>query len=237
MASFFIYMTNCANMKLMIKLNQRGAVSGTAISLAITVVLLVIAIAFGGWAYTSRQDYKNDSDKKAAAAADQAKQAESKRKDVLFAQELKNPLKTYNGPEAYGGLHLEFPKTWSGYVDDTGKGQALVDGFFAPGVVPSATDQNSVFAVRVQVLNQPYAQVLQNFDSQIKAGKLSVSAYALPKLPNTVGVMANGQLSNQKTVTMAVLPLRSQTVQIWTEGTQYADDFNKIILANFTFSP
>jgi hypothetical protein len=36
---------------------------------------------------------------------------------------------------------------------------------------------------------------------------------------------------------MVVLPLRSQTVQIWTEGTQYVDDFNKLILPNFSFSP
>jgi hypothetical protein len=33
------------------------------------------------------------------------------------------------------------------------------------------------------------------------------------------------------------LPLRSQTVKIWTEGSQYGGDFNKYILPNFSFSP
>lgn len=221
----------------MFKHNQDGAVSGLGVSLVLAITLLVGALGFGGWAFSSRQDYKNNVDAKISAAVTTAKGQEDKVKDAQFAEAVKQPLKTYQGPEAYGSVVVSYPKTWSAYVDDTGKGSALVDGYFAPGVVPSISDQNSVFALRVQVTNQTYAQTLQSFTGQQQAGKLTVKAYALPKLPKTVGVEAVGQLSDQTSVTMVALPLRSQTLQIWTEGTQYINDFNNNILPNFSFSP
>jgi hypothetical protein len=221
----------------MIKHNQDGAANGVVISLILTVLLLVGAIGFGAWAYSNMTDYRDNSDQKSAAAAETAAKQESIKKDKEFAEESKSPLKTYNGPDAYGSLVVQFPKTWSGFVDDSGRGSTQVDGYFNPNVVPSVSDQNSSFALRVQVLNQAYSQTLQNIKSQQQSGKLSVSAYALPKLPKVVGIRAVGQVSNQKTVDMVVLPLRSQTVEIWTEGSQYGDDFNKYILPNFSFSP
>ena len=219
------------------KHNQDGAVNGVVVSLILTVLLLFGAIGFGAWAYTSQQDYKNNSDEKAAVAADEARKAESIKKDKLFAEEIKNPLKTYRGPEAYGSLSVSFPKTWSGYVDDTGRNSGLVDGYFAPGTVPSKEDANSVFALRFRVNNQAYPAFIKTFGGLQKQGKVTVSAYALPKLPKTVGIKVTGTLNNKTTVTMIVLPLRSETLQIWTEGNQYLNDFNNNILPNFTFSP
>jgi hypothetical protein len=75
------------------------------------------------------------------------------------------------------------------------------------------------------------------FSTQQKAGKLQVSAYSLPKLPKVVGVRVVGQLQQDQSVDMVVLPLRSQTLEIWTEGSQYANDFNSYILPNFSFAP
>jgi multidrug efflux pump subunit AcrA (membrane-fusion protein) len=223
----------------MVKHNQDGAVNGLVISLIFAILLIIGAGGFGAWAYMGRQDYKNNSDAKAAAAVTAAKSQEDKVKDAQFAEAAKQPLRTYQGPEAYGSLMVNFPKTWSGYVDASGTGSALVDGYFAPGVVPSATSQNSVFALRVQVLNQQYAQVLQSFSGQQQGGKLTIGAYALPKLPKVVGVKAVGQIGgqNQASVTMIILPLRSQTLEISTQGNQYLDDFNNNILPNFSFSP
>lgn len=221
----------------MVKHNQVGAVNGLVISFVLTIVLLIGALGFGGWALSSRNDYKDNVDKKVTVAVEEAKQAQSIAKDKEFAELAKQPLKTYGGPQSYGSLHVEFPKTWSGYADDSGKAATLVDGYFSPGVVPSLTDQGSVFALRVQVLGQPYSRTLEAFANQQQAGKLTISAYALPKLPKVVGVKVTGELADKKNVTMVVLPLRSQTIQLWTEGSQYLGDFNDIILPNFSFIP
>jgi hypothetical protein len=226
----------------MIKHNQDGGVSGETISFVLTILVLLGAIGFGAWAFSGRQDYKNHVDAKIAAAVQVAQKQESATLTAQFAQYAKQPLKTYQGPEAYGSVVINYPKTWSGYVDDTGAGSALVDGYFAPGVLPALTAQTSVFALRVQVLNQAYTQTLQNFTGQQQGGQLSVAAYALPKLPQVVGVKVSGQLntsgsSTTTTTTMIVLPLRSDTLEISTQGTQYLADFNNNILRNFSFSP
>jgi uncharacterized protein (UPF0333 family) len=221
----------------MIKHNQDGAVSGLALSLLLAVVLLLASMGFGYWAYSGRQDYKNHSDAKAAAAAKVAVDKESAVKNKQFAEEAKNPLKTYNGPEAQGSMIIQYPKTWSGYVSTSGNSATPVDGYFNPGVVPSINDQNSVFALHVQVLNQSYSDILQTFNDQLHQGKVTISAYALPKLPKVVGVRVQGTLVNQKIGTVVILPLRSQALEIETDGNQFINDFNTYILPNFSFSP
>jgi hypothetical protein len=224
----------------MLKHNQDGAVSGAAISLIFAVVLLIAAIGFGAWAYSGRQDYKNNVDAKISTAVTTAKQQQTKTDQAVFAEEAKQPLKAYNSSQTYGSLVVNFPKNWSAYVDDSGTSpKGLVDGYFAPGSVPSTSSPNSVFALRVQVINKSYTQVVQSFIQQQKAGKLTVSAYALPKFPKNIGIEVVGLLSRQdtQTVTMVVVPLRSTTLEIWTQGSQYLSDFNNNILPNFSFSP
>jgi hypothetical protein len=226
------------------KLNQVGAVNSLLLSLIVAVVLLVGALAFGGWAFSSRQDYKDNTDAKIAKAVEIAKQQESSRKDVEFKEKEKQPLRTYNGPDAYGGIALQYPKTWSGYVDDTGNGKAKVDAYYYPGTVPSTGDENSVFALRVQVVAQSYESVAKRVDalqqaSQKSGGSMTVEPYSLPQVPDVVGIKVTGGLltGKDKQGTMVILPLRSQTLELWTEGTDYAADFNNNILPNFSFSP
>lgn len=221
----------------MIKHNQDGSISAVTLSLGITIVLLIAAISFAAWAFSGRQDYKNNTDQKIADAVTIAKQKEDSAKDVVFAETEKNPFKTYEGPEAYGSVRLQYPKTWSGYVDSTGGGTAFVDGYFYPGVVPAINNQSSVFALRFQVINLPYSQALANLSSEQQNGKVTVEAYALPKVPKAVGVKASGTFLNGKAGVEVLLPLRNQTLQLSTEGTQFTPDFEKNILPNFTFSP
>jgi hypothetical protein len=224
----------------MLKHNQDGAINSLVISDVLLILLLIGALAFGVWAYGGRQDYKNNVDAKINTAVTAAKQKQNQADQAQFAEEAKQPLKAYNGPQAYGSLVVNFPKNWSAYVDDTGNSPlGLVDGYFAPGTVPSISDSDSVFALRVQIINKSYTDVVGGFSRQLKIGKLTASAYALPKFPKNVGIEVNGLLSLQdtKTVTMVVVPFRSQTLEIWTQGTQYLADFNNNILPNFSFSP
>ncbi len=221
------------------KLNQLGS-SSWLLSLGL-VVFLIIALVFGGWAFKGRQDYKNNVDAKIAAAVTVAKQQEGTAKDAQFAEAQKSPLRTYNGPQAYGSLVVMFPKTWSGYVDDSGSNNtALVDGYFANSTVPSITDTNSIFALRVQVIAQSYSQTVQAINQSLTGPQVAattVTAYSLPKVPSQVGVKVSGQISDSKTGTMVVLPLRDKTLQVWTEGSQYLNDFNTYILPNLSYSP
>ncbi len=66
---------------------------------------------FGIWAFLERQDYKNNSDTKAEQASIIAVQNEGTRKDEEFIEREKNPYKTYQGPDDYGSLNIQYPKT------------------------------------------------------------------------------------------------------------------------------
>ncbi|MDL2363362.1 MAG: hypothetical protein QFB86_03200 [Patescibacteria group bacterium] len=225
----------------MIQNNERGAVSGVAISLVLTVLLLVGAIGFAAWAFTSRQDYKSNTDEKISKAVTIAKQEESSAKDKQFIEDEKQPLRAYKGPEAYGSIALSYPKTWSGYVDDSGKAATVIDGFFSPNIVPSTADPANVFALRLQVVDQPYSQVAKNLAQSLESSSdgpaPNITAYSLPKMPKVVGIKIIGTLPNQKQGVMVVLPLRSQTIQIWSETGQFTPDFENSILPNLSYSP
>lgn len=207
------------------------------VPLAILSILLVGSVAFGAWAYMGRQDYKTNVDAKVAAAIDVAKQQEAAIKDAEFVQKEKLPLRAYTGPAAYGSVTIKYPKTWSAYVADSGNSSPFVDGYFYPGVVPDIRGQNSAFAVRVQVVQESYSTVLNNLNNFVTQGKAKAAPYKAPNVPTVIGVRVDGQIATQKTGSVVVLPLRNMTLEIWTEASQFQDDFNNNILPNFSFAP
>lgn len=199
-------------------------------------VLLVVAAGFGIWAFMERQDYKDNSDQKAAVAAQEAKVATKAEEAAKYAEEAKNPLKTYVGPSDFGSVTLQYPKTWSAYVVQNGNDQPL-DAYFHPDVVPDIEQEASVFALRIEIVEDAYDQVLAEFTSGAEEGQITVSPYKLPKVDGVVGSRVDGQIGAEKRGNMVLFPLRNVTLKVWTETDQYTKDFSDIVLANLTFSP
>jgi hypothetical protein len=207
------------------------------IPLVIALVFLLATLGFGLWAYSSRQDFKNNVDQKIAAAVDIATKKTATDKDNEFIQREKQPLKTYTGPSAYGTVQISFPKTWSAYIDDSGKGNAPLDAYFHPDFVHSTQDQTFNNALRVQVLNRTFSQELQGFDAQIKQGKATATPYKPVNVANVVGEKIEGEITTGKQGIIILLPLRDKTIKISTEAEQYKKDFNENVLPNFSFTP
>jgi hypothetical protein len=216
--------------------SEVGAINVLLLPLILSFVLLIGVAVFGVWAFGSRQDYKDNVDAKIATAVAAAKVAEDKVKDTQFAEESKNPLKTYTGPAAYGSITINYPRTWSGYVSDSTNNDPYVDGYFSPNVVPDTQDQNSNFALRVQVTSQSYSDSLQQYQN-INDGSVSIQPYALAKVPTIVGVIVTGKVEPDRQGVMVILPLRNTTLKLWTESASFKNDFNNIILPNASFSP
>lgn len=209
---------------------------GLIIAVVILAILSIGLGVFGLWAYSSQQDYKNNSDKKSAQAAALAVQKESTRKDNEFVEKEKNPLKKFEGPVQYGNLSVSYPKTWGAYVTVSDKVAVPVDGYFHPNYVPGV-QSGTAFALRVQVSSQLYDQEMKQFESRAKAGKLTVKPYALKNVPGVTGSRVEGEINTGQKGTMILLPLRDRTIKISTESQQYVGDFDNIILANLKFIP
>jgi hypothetical protein len=219
-----------------------GSRMGRLLTLGVLIILLVAALGFGGWAYSKMLDYKNNSDKKAAAAVANSKKQITADLQAQFDEQSKSPNKTFKGSPTYGSITFSYPKTWSGYIDSSNTSEPI-NGYFHPDVVPS-TDSKTAYALRVEVLASDYAQVMQGFDSNISAGAITAKAYVPPKMQGTANVTAGTYLSGQVNPSdptqrgnMVVLKVRDKTLEIYTESNTYADDFNKTVLGSLTFAP
>lgn len=217
-------------------LGQKGAINGLLISLIFVVLLLFGALGFGYWAFSGRQDYKDNSDQKVTAAVTAAQAQQQATDGKQYAEEAKNPLKKFVGPSDFGSVTASYPKTWSGYVVTNG-GSNPLDAYFQPDVVPSVNDQDNVFALRVQIIQQNYDQVVQQYSSLVQQKVATLSPYSLPKVPSIVGTKVDGTIATNQQGSVVILPLRNVTLKVFTQSQLYVSDFNNIILPNLSFTP
>jgi hypothetical protein len=225
-------------------MRKHSEAGSTSVVVSVFLAVLLIAVSsFAYWAYSGRQDYKDNSDKKVADAVSAAEKAQADKLNLQFAEESKNPNKAYVGPSAYGSITFNYPKTWSAYVDESSSAQPI-NGYFSPDKVPGA-NSGAAFALRVELVNGSYSQLVHQYDSQAKQGKLKIAAYTPPKMNGVanaqVGAKVDGELvqtnSGPLTGSMVVLQVRDKVLKIYTLSNSYLADFNNIVLPTLTFIP
>jgi hypothetical protein len=213
--------------------NQSGSINILLVPLISVTVLLFASLGFGVWSFSERQSYKNDVDAKIDKAVAVAVKKAETQKDNEFLEKEKEPLKTYSAAQQFGNFTLMYPKTWSATVTKQG---SEFDMIANPDVVSTA-NKDATYALRVEVVNTSYNQVVKNLDGAIKQGKLVADSYELPNVPDVVGLRADGEIANGKTGSAVYLPLRDKTIIIMCETEERIADFDGIILENFTFNP
>ncbi len=217
---------------------SRGGL-GKTVLVVVLGILLVAALVFGSWAYKKMGDYKNISDAKIATAA--AQQIKSQAQQIQDNFDKQN-IKAYHGSPTYGSVSFNYPKTWSAYVDSSNSSEPI-NGYFFPDVVPSVQD-NTAFALRVELVDTDYSQIQQQFSSVISQGAATARAYVPPKMKGvanvTPGTYMTGQINQSdqsQNGAMVIIKVRDKTLEIYSESDRYVNDFNNIILASLKFSP
>ena len=218
--------------------NQNGSVASFVTIFILALALLGTAV-FAGWAFMGRQDFKNNSDKKAEAAVENAKKVQEADLKLKFDEDEKKPNKTYKGSTTYGTVTFDYPKTWSGYVDETSTSQPI-NGYFHPHIVPGLQSKTA-YALRVELVNTDYSSIIKQHDSQIKDGTVKANAYVPPQLVGVAnvqpGTKLDGALAQDTTGSMVIIKVRDKTLQIYTQSNDFLKDFNDTILASLTFAP
>lgn len=218
--------------------NQNGSVASFAV-IFILMLVIVGAAVFGGWAYTNGQDYKNNSDKKATEAVEAAKKVQADELQKTFAEQEKQPAKNYKGSITYGTVSFNYPKSWSGYVDEANSSEPI-NGYFYPNIVPGVQSKTA-YALRLELVNTDYSSIVKQHDSQVKDGTVKASAYVPPKMVGVSnvqpGTRLDGALNQDTTGSMVVIKVRDKTLEIYTQSNDFLKDFNDIILASLTFAP
>lgn len=218
---------------LMIKQSEQGSIS---VWLAVIFGLLFVASSvFGLWAFSERQSYKNNVDEKIEDAVAVAVQAAETRKDAEFVEKEKSPVRTYVGPEIYGKLSFDYPKTWSVYVDENSSGTVL-DLYAYPGVLPELKT-DVPYALRVEIVSNSYDQEVERLNKSIENGKLTTTAFRPAKNNNVLGIRADGDLGEERQASLVLLPLRDRTIKIYAETQEFIKDFNTYILPSLSYQP
>jgi hypothetical protein len=219
------------------RLDERGAMNILLAPLVLALLFFLGALGFGLWAFSSQQDYKNNSDKKVALAVTEAIAATQETDAAKYAEDAKKPYDVYIGPAAFGNVTINYPKTWSAYVQQDDNGNKPINGYFNPSFVPSTADADNSFALRVELAQDSYDQVAESFSASLKTGKVTLQPYKLPKVPSVVGSRVEGQITAKKQGTMIILPLRNMTLKVWTESNDFKADLDTHILPNMSFVP
>lgn len=221
--------------------NQKGF--GSAATVILLAVLFLVSLGFGFWAFSGRQDYKNNTDKKIAAAVTIAKAQQSAADKVNYDTLIKQPYKAFSGSATFGTISFSYPKTWSAYVDQTDSNEPI-NAYFYPGEVPGV-QSSTAYPLRLELVSTDYAQVVEQYTSMVTQGDAKSSAYIPPKMAGVKnvqpGVRLDGALWQDNNVkqrgTMVIIKVRDKTLQIYSQSPDFASDFNNIILPSLTFVP
>lgn len=189
---------------------------------------LVAAIAIGllVYVYVQWDESKTNVDGKINMAVAAAVAEQRDIDDAKLAEELKKPYLEFTGPDDYGRLSFNYPRTWSVYIaKDTSKGGDF-EAYLNPRTV-SPVSTSTRFALRVTIYDKQYTDVLKTFDNLINKNELTSSVF---QVGENSGVRLEGAFSKDITGIAVLTKLYDKTVLIRTDTPEVnRDDFETLI--------
>lgn len=206
--------------------------TGLFATLGIVSVLMVIFAGLFVWQFFAHQDLKGNFDAKLNASIETERAKTSKELEAHYLERQKSPSKTFTGPEDYGSLSFEYPKTWSVYIHkDINSSGGDFEAYFNPGEVNPVSEQ-TINSLRVIIRSRKMEDVIRSYESGLKKGEITMSAI------NINGVNANlykGKITRDLTGSVVVFKLRDKTVSIQTDAQIFESDFQNL-LKSVTFN-
>ncbi|MET0980167.1 MAG: hypothetical protein ABWX90_02845 [Candidatus Saccharimonadales bacterium] len=205
--------------------NEAGAVSGSLIAIILLSILFLVAGSVAIWAYMNYSEQKTNVDSKIKLAEAIATKAQSDKDLTYFNEQEKLPNRLFVGPDDYGRLIFDYPKTWSVYVakDVTEGGSYLA--YLNPVTVPPVSDEQQ-FSLRVTIEQNDYDKVLKTYDNLVKKGDLRSSGFTAN---GNAGIRFDGNFTKNIRGSAVILKVRDKTVTVRTDADTFKPDFENII--------
>lgn len=205
--------------------DDSGATDGWMITTIVSVVFLLTLIGLSIWLYISYSEQKTNVDTKIDAAVAVAKKDQADVDEIKFAQREKEPLRGFVGPDDYGRVTFDYPKTWSVYVNNDASKGGTYEAYLNPITVPpvSSTQQ---FALRVTIDEKDYDKIVALYDSLVKKGDLKSSSVAVDGVN---GTRLDGNFTKDIRGSAVIFKIRDKTLTVRTDANTFAPDFNTLI--------
>ncbi len=180
---------------------------------------------FGIWAYMQYQDYKDNSDAKVTVAVAEAVKAQADKDAAAFLEKEKQPNRQFVGPDDYGRLAFDYPKTWSVYEAKDAINGGAYEAYFNPGVVPVVLPSQQ-FALYVTIEDQTYDKVVDSYKRLVADGDLTSSSV---KVSDQNGTRLDGSFTKDIRGSAIIFKIRDKTVTVRTDAETFKGDFDTII--------
>lgn len=204
---------------------QDGAVSGSLLAIIGLTVLVLVTGGLAIWAYFSYSEQKTNVDGKVALAVAEAKKEQSDIESEKFAQREKEPNRQFAGPDDYGRLVFDYPKTWSVYVArDVSKG-GTYEAYLNPITVPPVSSSQQ-YSLRVIIEQKDYDEVVKSYESLVKKGELRTSA---ANANGNNGTRLDGSFSKDIRGSAVIYKVRDKTITLRTDADTFKPDFENVI--------
>lgn len=210
----------------MIYKKERGSVDSWMIATIGLVVLVVAVGALAVWALVNYNDQKTDVDAKISSAVAVARKEQADSDEVKFAEREKEPNREFVGPDDYGHVTFNYPKTWSVYIEQDGSDNGSYEAYLNPVLVPAVNSDQQQYALRVVIEQVSYDDALNNFDSLVQSGDLKSSSVSIN---GSIGTRLDGKFSDDIRGSMIIFKIRDKVLTIRTDADTFKPDFNALI--------
>jgi len=197
--------------------------------LVVGVVFIVTTVLLGAgltWALINYFDQKNTVDTQVSSAVTIAVKEQADLDAATFEAEDKKPNRQFSGPEDFGSLSFQYPKTWSTYVDSDAS-SGTYEAYLNPVVVPPVGNESTTqYALRVTIATKDYDSVLSSYESAVKKGDLKSSTV---KINGNDSTRLDGNFTKDIRGSAVILKIRDKTVTIRTDADTFKADFASIV--------
>jgi hypothetical protein len=207
--------------------SEGGGISGSLIAIIALIILVLGAGSLAVWAYMNYTDQKTNVDNKVSLAVAEAQRAQSEKDSANFLEREKQPNRIFVGPDDYGRLTFDYPKTWSVYVaNDVTQNGGIFTAYLNPVTVPPVGNSTQQYALRVTIDQQDYGTVLQQYDDLVTSGKLNSN---VTSSNGKTGTRFDGTFDDGIRGAAVVYKIRDKTVTIRTDADTFKPDFEALI--------
>lgn len=209
---------------------QRGS-KGTLVETIILVIVcliaagaIIVAVVF----FMKYQEADTDQQSKIDSAVAEAVAKEQALAAKNLDEKLKEPNLEFRGPDDYGSISFQYPKTWSVYVEKDASDNSDYVAYFQPKAVPPINGKNSRYALRFAIYNRQYDDVAKPFIAKVKNGKMKSTNFTADS-GNITGMRYEGEISSKINGTFVIFKVNDKTAVLQTDSDVLLDDYEKIL--------
>ena len=206
--------------------SERGSVNGWMVGTIGCLILFLIAGSLAIWAYMQYSRAKSSVDSKVAIKVAEGKREQAESDWRKYSDAAKNPRIEFVGPAEYGRVSFMYPKDWSVYVANDGSDRGDYKAYLHPVSVPSTTNKNSRFALRLEIINKNMDTVLNDYQSRLKKGELTSSSTEFNGISAT---RIDGTFEKELRGSVVLMKVRDKTIRFSTDADTFKPDFQTIL--------